>query len=97
MKTILKYLLKPNANSSTCPPIMIAKDATILTVAGESDKLWIWVEADIDALKMPAYFEVFLTGDEMHTLKTTRRKYVGTAFLEKGQIVLHIYHRLDLQ
>lgn len=79
-KTIHKYELYPSG------PRSMPKDAKILTVAAQDDRLFLWAEVDPDEKAEIRYFEVYGTG---HDLTENEKAYIGTVFM--GEFVWHVY------
>ena len=89
MKTIHKYILDPNNKE-----IFMQKGAVILTTREQGDNIYIWAEVDTDTPIEPRYFEIFGTGHEMHEDIGMNRKYIGTAMMEGGDFIFHVYEVL---
>lgn len=87
MLKIWKFTLDPyNLN------VDMPQGAKILTAREQGDNICIWAEVDQNAIYEKRFFEVFGTGDVLPTDMATR-KYIGTALLQGGGLVFHIYEK----
>jgi len=86
MKAIWKYpLIPPTYNCRVEMPI----GSTIVDVREQNDQVNMWAEVDTDAADMEIRtFAVFGTG---HILPNRGLKYVGTAHLFHGELVMHVF------
>jgi hypothetical protein len=90
MITIHKYVLDPGNMV-----VEMRQGATILCVREQREQICIWAEVDDRALFVRRRFEVFGTGHEIKYGMGVDRKYLGTAFLENGNLVFHVYERIN--
>lgn len=61
-----------------------------LSVHTQNDRISLWAEVDPGVPKKPRRFRVCGTGS--HTLpKNERRRFIGTALLDGGEYVYHIF------
>ena len=86
MKSIWKFELGPNNLK-----IMIPAGANLLTAQEQHDQICVWAEVDTTAPKEEVLFEVFGTGHVMPEAMGLDREYVGTAQIQGGSFVFHVY------
>lgn len=86
MKTILKF----EVYSFTT--FEMPKDAQILSVATQDDRVFIWVLVDTSNELEPRHFRAFGTGHEIPT--DTKLEFLGTAHLQNPNMVFHIFEEL---
>lgn len=86
MKTIWKFPLQ-----LVSPQFIEMPDgAEILTVQSQGDVGCLWALVDPEMAVTPRYFEVFGTGQNVHTL--SKRRYIGT--FQQPPFVWHVFERL---
>ena len=83
MKTIHKYQLDPRDLNLSLPV-----GAKLLAAQEQNNQICVWAEVDTEADTELVGFEVFGTGHEM---TDAPREYIGTAFIDGGGFVFHIY------
>ena len=83
MKTIYKYPLDLS-NLNLAMPV----GAKLLTVRELNNRIWVWAEVDTEAETELVGFEVFGTGHEM---TDADKEFIGTAFINGGEFVFHVY------
>jgi hypothetical protein len=84
MQRIFKYTINPNKLFYNMP-----EGAKILTAHEQNGDICVWAEVDSEQLKMEQReILVFGTG---HSIPDEPRRYIGTAFLENGGLVFHVY------
>ena len=88
MRTIWKYMIDPISLEIDMP-----QGAYILCAKEQHDEIFIWAEVDPNAIKERRFFEVFGTGHNIDTSVVGGRLYIGTAMLNGGNLVFHIYER----
>lgn len=93
MKTIYKY---PIQDTYSLAFAELPRYFTILKVAYQGDKLFIWCEVPYEPVDedcrpdlVKAYFDVVATGDLISN-KYTNRKFLDTVFHPEG-FVFHVY------
>lgn len=92
MNTIWKYVLQPQNLT-----IKIPKGATILTAREQNNEICIWAEVNPANMQKDYSFEIFGTGDKIITDNIgIERQYVGTAFINDGKFVFHVYYRNNI-
>jgi hypothetical protein len=92
VKRIYKYELSPNSPQM----IELPEGAQILTAQGQHGRsVCLWALVDPERPKEQRYFEVFATGEAIHTDMGLDRNYIGTAQLEGGQLIFHVFERLS--
>lgn len=92
MKRIYKYELSPNSPQS----IDLPEGAQILTAQGQHGRnVCLWALVDPERPKEKRYFEVFATGESVHEDMGVERRYIGTAQLEGGLLIFHVFERLS--
>lgn len=84
MITIHKYELVTGFNS-----IALHTGAKILDVHGQHGKLCVWAEVDTSKKGAVKEFHVFATGHEIPN--KDELKYIGTAHMDNGYLVWHVY------
>lgn len=86
MKTIYKYKLDPSGK-----PVMMPASAEILSAREQGNDICVWAKVDTtDTVQVPRTFHVFGTGHEMPEDQNLR--FVGTAILNGGALVFHVFH-----
>ena len=70
-------------------PIRMPKDAKILTVQNQNDRICIWVLVNSKAEKEERHFEVHGTGNVIFENNKVTREYIGTC--QTGIFVWHIF------
>lgn len=83
MKTIWKYIISAGKEE-----IKLPKGAEVLSVHEQNDEVAMWVSVDPSLETESRYFRMFGTG---HALSERPMKYIGTAHLHGGQLVLHVF------
>ena len=86
MKAIWKYTLQPDNTTMEMP-----KGAKVLHVDEQHGSICIWAEVDSEQPTEERKFEIFGTGHEMPSIKGLFRKYVGTAKMQGGTFIFHVY------
>ena len=86
MKTIWKYTLDPNDLKINMPI-----GARILTAREQRDRICVWAEVHDDSHTEQRNFVVVATGQEM---PEGILKYLGTASLNSGALIFHVYERV---
>lgn len=91
MRQIYKYELSPNSPQS----IELPEGAEILTAQGQHGRsVCLWALVDTERPTEKRYLEVFATGEPVHVDMGVERRYIGTAQLEGGSLIFHIFERL---
>ena len=91
MKTIWKFVLDPRHLTLDMP-----QGAVVLTAREQRDEICIWAEVDPSAINEARFFDVFGTGHDLPTGMGLDRRYIGTAMLHGGSLVLHVYERTGI-
>lgn len=87
MRTIYKYTVRPDQLKVQMP-----KGARILTAREQFGGICVWAEVDTDQPNEMRHFEVYGTGHRMPSNDMGQsREYIGTAHLDGGSLVLHVY------
>lgn len=86
MRTIYKYTIRPDQLKVEMP-----KGAKVLTARGQMNEICIWAEVDTEREAEQRHFEVFGTGHKMNEDMGVDRNYIGTAQLEGGALIFHVY------
>jgi hypothetical protein len=86
MKTIYKYIIRHDRLK-----IQMPKGARLLTAREQANEICVLAEVDTEEPTKQRHFQVFGTGHPMHEGMDTSREYVGTAHLEGGALVFHVY------
>jgi len=87
MATVMyKYVLNPYTSK-----IQMPKNAEILHVVSQQDKICLWAEIDPSAEPEYRFFEVFGTGRD---IPAGNRKYFGTVKMSDDQLIFHVYEKL---
>lgn len=84
MSTIWKVILDTTDDQR----ITVPKGAKFLCIREQHEQVCLWFECDSDAPKDVRRIGIAGTG---HEVPTPDGKYLGTAFLMEGQLVLHVY------
>jgi len=88
VRTIWKFVLNPNDLK-----LRIPAGAKILTAREQGDAVCIWAEVNPTAEPEERMFEVFGTGHDMPFEPSVERTYIGTAMLNGGALVFHVYEK----
>ncbi len=80
MKQVWKY--------QVAAKIRMQIGAKILCAQEQNGAICIWAEVDPQAATEERAFEVFGTG---HPMQESVRVYIGTAMMEGGSLVFHVY------
>lgn len=92
MKRIYKYELSANNRQS----IELPEGAQILTAQGQNGcNVCLWALVDPEQPPEQRYFEIFATGEPVHVDMGVERRYVGTAQLEGGRLIFHVFERIN--
>lgn len=83
-RTIWKFRLLPGFAAR------MPEGAQVLHAAGQGGDLYVWAMCDPDAPTEERRFDVYGTG---HPCPTDLGRYVGTAHLDDGTLVLHVFER----
>ena len=83
MTTIWKYELSPDVLFYNLP-----RGAKILSAREQGDTVCFWAEVNPYEVREPRKVMVFGTG---HTLPQEPMRFVGTAHIQQGVLVLHVY------
>ena len=87
MKTIWKYELKELINEIRMP-----RGAIVLCAREQHNKICIWVEIDDSVTYAKRTFVLAGTGHQKPDGELT---YLGTAMLDGGDIVMHVYEAIN--
>lgn len=92
MKRIYKYELSSNSPQL----IELPEGAQVLTAQGQHGRsVCLWALVDPERPTEKRYFEVFATGEAIPTDASVKRNYIGTAQLEGGRLIFHVFERLQ--
>jgi hypothetical protein len=86
MKTIWKFTLQPDSLTLRMP-----LEAKILHVDEQHGKICLWAEVDDDLPEEERIFEIFGTGHKMIEQMGISREYIGTAKMQGGSFIFHVY------
>jgi len=87
MRTIHKYPLQIAASQ----PVIMPKDAEILTIQTQAGNPCLWALVDPDNDVDMRIIEIFGTGDVIHE---KRRRYISTFQIKNGESVFHAFEYL---
>ena len=87
MKTVWKFRLEPEIL------IDMPTGAELLSVHGIGHDIFVWALVDPDALTEERRFLVFGTGHAIHDDMSMR--FVGTAILDGGSLVFHVFEKVE--
>lgn len=82
MRTVWKFLLRETSDPQF---LSIPEGAEILLVHGQTNRIGIWAEVDVQASRAPRWFIILPTGEQI----PENGEYLGTAFV--GPYVFHVY------
>lgn len=85
MKSVWKFTLEPGHEVQA---IKMPEGAVPLTAREQGKEVCLWAEVDPRAHNVTRYFEVIGTGWQV---PERNRKYLGTAHLEGGALVFHVF------
>jgi hypothetical protein len=92
MKRIYKYEL----GAVRPQTIWLPKGAEILTAQGQHGRnVCIWALIDPEQPDEQRSFEIFATGENVHVDMGVKRNYIGTAQLEGGKLIFHVFERIS--
>lgn len=92
MKRIYKYELTPVSPQT----IWLPEGAEILTAQGQHGRnVCLWALVDPERPDEQRSFEVFATGEPVNVDMGVERRYLGTAQLESGRLVFHVFERIN--
>lgn len=89
-KEIWKYAITPNQKH-----LILPLDAEILAVQTQNNEPFIWCLVDPNEELESRYFEIYGTGHQIHYDMGTERKYIGTFQLNNGDLVFHLFERIN--
>lgn len=89
MKTIWKFVLAGDGPQT----IVMPGDAKLLYAKEQGSNICVWAEVDTPSWQDQRTFEVFATGQIWPDDAGVERKYLGSAHLMGGALVLHVYER----
>ncbi len=89
MRTIWKYELVVKYPGHQAI-VRMPRGAHVFCAREQGPEICVWADVDTDAPAEPRTFEVFGTGWEF---PPGERRYVGTAMLDGGRFVFHVYER----
>lgn len=95
MKTIWKYSILSGNRDGAKVEIMMKKGAKILYLDEQNNDICMWAEVDTEAEEIKRYFQVVGTGHEINQNMGTVWEYVGSAKVEGGKFVFHIFERIS--
>lgn len=86
MQRVYKYVLSPDGSSVDMPV-----GAEILTAREQDEQICVWAKVDADfTLTEKRKFLVAGTGHDLP--EDPNWHYIGTAMLERGRLVMHVFH-----
>ncbi len=89
MRSIWKYVILPGRDPQR---VVMPQGATILHAREQHDEVCVWADVETTNPSADRFFEVFGTGWPM---PDAERRYVGTAHLDRGRLVFHVFERLS--
>lgn len=89
MTTIWKKVLLPQ----TVQKVEVPKGAEILSVMGQHERVVIWFRCNPDNALETRAIAIIGTGHEAPEASESR--FIGTVLLENGNLVLHIFERIE--
>jgi hypothetical protein len=89
-KTIWKFEIGTNKIIIEMP-----KGAEILTIQTQYNVPCIWAMVDPNAEKELRHFEIFETGHEIYFDMGVERKYINSFQLLGGDLVFHVFERIN--
>lgn len=89
-KQIWKFEIKPNQDIIEMP-----QGAEILTIQNQNGNACIWALVNPENDTEKRHFEVFGTGHNIYYDMGVERKYINTFQLEGGQLVFHLFERIN--
>lgn len=89
MITIHKLTLSPKRSSYSLP-----EGAELLCAREQHNQVCVWYKCDPNAEQTDRKIVVFGTGHEIPKDLARRLKYLGTAMLEGGSLVFHVFEVL---
>lgn len=91
MKTVYKFPLEIKDTQT----IEMPEGAELLTVQSQKGSLNIWALVDVGKPLIKRTFEVFGTGHPIYYDMGIERTYIGTAQTLGGNLVWHIFERIN--
>lgn len=89
-KTIWKFPIQYNQTTVKMP-----KGAEILTVQTQNNEPYIWALVNPENEIELRTFEYFGTGHNVYCDMGIERKYINTFQIDNGNLVFHLFERLD--
>lgn len=89
-KTIWKYILTHGINKVEMPV-----GAEVLSAQSQLNNPRLWALVDPDERTEHRFFEVLMTGEDVPCGMGIDRRYVGTYQLYDGELVYHVFERID--
>ena len=90
-KTIWKYTLE----TMDFQTLEIPKNAQLLTIQVQGTHCRLWALVDPEEATEERDFEIFGTGNPVHCDMGVVRSYIGSYQLHGGELVFHVFERLD--
>ena len=90
MKTIWKYTLTPSSQKVQMPI-----EAKLLYVSEQHGEICIWAEVEDNLPTEERTFEVYGTGHSILEEAFISRKYIGTAKMDNGTYIFHVYEYIN--
>lgn len=87
-KQVWKYILDP-----INPVVSVPKGTEILHIDSQNNDLCIWALVDID--EPDDCKRSFLVVGTGHSMPSCELKFIGTALLHNGSLVLHVFEEID--
>lgn len=88
MKSVYKYTLEPHGG------VELPTGAKILSVHAQHDSICLWALVDPNNLPVLRRFKVFGTGHPIANEQADRLSFVGTALLDGGYLVMHVFEEM---
>lgn len=89
MKSIWKFQIEPPRHAGEWIIVEAPVGANWLCAHEQNDEICVWAEVETTNPMEPNRFLIYGTGFDIECEYT--RKYLGSAFLEKGHLVFHVY------
>lgn len=88
MKSVYKYPIPHHGG------VEMPEGAKILSVHAQNGSVCLWALVDTSSPRVPRRFRMFGTGHPMNNDLAERLSFVGTALLDAGFVVVHVFEEM---
>lgn len=91
MRTIHKYIIRPNSNSISLP-----ENAEVLCIKLQNNQPFIWVLLNDSEPVIERFFGLFVTGENIRG-NFKIKDYIGTVLMQQDSFVFHLFELYEHQ